>query len=69
MSLLEKQVAESLISDGMLDKFLEMSEQERIETIRAYIPSEVKKFERFQSAYITNHQAKDAFNHHILSTI
>ena len=68
-TLLETQVAETLKYDGMKDKFLNMSESERIEAVRAYALSEVKKFRKFQVKLLTNEQARNAFNSHVLSCL
>lgn len=52
---LAQSVANSMIKDGL------SAEHANTDTVTAYIPHAVKKFEQFQSKYLTNPEARTAF--------
>lgn len=59
---LMRMVCESIEADGMRRHLLEMSVEDRVETVNAYTQSEVKKFSEFCVAIMTNQEKKNAFD-------
>jgi len=64
-----RMVTDSIIKDGMTDHVVEMSEQDRVNTIKAYVAAEVKKFSSFCMTLLTNQEKKSAFDQYMLSQI
>lgn len=59
-------VSTSLEQDGMKEIFLGMSEEERTNTVQAYVAAEVKKFSEFCVSLLTNVEKKSAFDQYML---
>lgn len=55
----------SLEQDGMKEIFLSMSEEERANTVMAYVAAEVKKFSEFCLSLLTNTEKKSAFDQYL----
>ena len=58
-------VSTSLEQDGMKEMFLGMSEEERANTVQAYVAAEVKKFSEFCVSLLTNTEKKSAFDQYL----
>ena len=58
-------VHDSLGQDGMKEIFLGMNEEERTNTIQAYVSAEVKKFSEFCVSLLTNTEKKSAFDQYL----
>lgn len=58
---LAQSVANSLVSDGAVETFLNVDEGTRIEMAEAYVLHAVKKFESFHSTFLTNPEARKTF--------
>lgn len=56
----------SLEQDGMKEFFLGMSEEERTNTVMAYVAAEVKRFSEFCVSLLTNSEKKNAFDQYLL---
>ena len=52
----------SLEQDGMKEIFLGMNEEDRTNTVQAYVAAEVKKFSEFCVSLLTNKENKSAFD-------
>lgn len=55
----------SLKQDGMKEIFLGMNEDDRTNTIMAYVAAEVKKFSEFCLSLLTNTEKKSAFEQYL----
>lgn len=55
----------SLEQDGIKEIFLGMSEDERTNTVMAYVAAEVKKFSEFCLSLLTNTEKKNAFDQYM----
>lgn len=55
----------SLGQDGMKEIFLGMNEDERTNTVMAYVAAEVKKFSEFCLSLLTNTEKKNAFDQYM----
>lgn len=55
----------SLEQDGMKEIFLGMNEDERTNTVMAYVAAEVKKFSEFCLSLLTNTEKKNAFDQYM----
>ncbi len=55
----------SLEQDSMKETFLSMSEEERTNTVMAYVAAEVKKFSEFCVSLLTNTEKKSAFDQYL----
>ena len=62
-------VKTSLEQDGMKDIFLGMSEEDRTNTVSAYVAAEVKKFNEFCISLLTNTEKKSAFDQYMFSKL
>lgn len=51
-----------LMHDNVAERFLTMSEDQQVETIRAYVSYAVNKMKEFQISYMTNADVKSLFN-------
>ncbi|UZM04615.1 hypothetical protein [Vibrio phage 29Fa.3] len=54
-------ITNDIIKDGAAENFIQMSEEEREDMIRAYAVHQVKKMRSFTEIYMSNDQARDAF--------
>lgn len=52
----------SLEQDGMKEIFLGMNEEDRANTVLAYVAAEVKKFSEFCVSLLTNTEKKSTFD-------
>jgi hypothetical protein len=66
---LVRMVATSLEQEGMKCIFLNMSDNERINAVQAYIAAEVKKFSEFCVSLLTNTEKKSAFDQYMLTKL
>ena len=55
----------SIEQDGMKEIFLNMNEDERTNTVMAYVAAEVKKFSEFCLSLLTNTEKKSAFDQYM----
>jgi hypothetical protein len=55
----------SLEQDGMKEIFLGMKEDDRTNTVMAYVTAEVKKFSEFCVSLLTNTEKKSAFDQYL----
>ncbi len=55
----------SIKQDGMKEIFLNMNEDERTNTVMAYVAAEVKKFSEFCFSLLTNTEKKSAFDQYM----
>lgn len=55
----------SLEQDGMKEIFLDMSEEDRTNTVLAYVAAEVKKFSEFCVSLLANTEKKSAFDQYL----
>ncbi len=55
----------SIKQDGMKEIFLNMNEDERTNTVMAYVAAEVKKFSEFCLSLLTNTEKKSAFDQYM----
>ena len=55
----------SIEQDGMKEIFLSMNEDERTNTVMAYVAAEVKKFSEFCLSLLTNTEKKSAFDQYV----
>jgi len=55
----------SIEQDGMKEIFLSMNEDERTNTVMAYVAAEVKKFSEFCLSILTNTEKKSAFDQYM----
>ncbi len=55
----------SIEQDGMKEIFLGMNEDERTNTVMAYVAAEVKKFSEFCLSLLTNTEKKSAFDQYM----
>ena len=55
----------SLEQDGMKEIFLGMNEEDRTNTVCAYVAAEVKKFSEFCLSLLTNTEKKSAFDQYM----
>ncbi len=55
----------SIEQDGMKEIFLSMNEDERTNTVMAYVAAEVKKFSEFCLSLLTNTEKKSAFDQYM----
>ncbi len=55
----------SIKQDGMKEIFLNMNEDERTNTVMAYVAAEVKKFSEFCLSLLTNTEKKSAFDQYL----
>ncbi len=58
-------VTTSIKQDGMKEIFLNMNEDERTNTVMAYVAAEVKKFSEFCFSLLTNTEKKSAFDQYM----
>ena len=56
----------SLKQDDMEQTLVDMSEQDRIETITAYTQAEIKKFSAFCVSLLANTEKKSAFDQYMV---
>lgn len=54
-------ITNDIIKDGAAEQFIQMSDTEREDMIRAYAIHQVKKMRSFTEIYMSNDQARDAF--------
>ena len=59
----------SLEQDGMKEIFLGMKEDDRTNTVMAYVAAEVKKFSEFCVSLLTNTEKKNAFDLYVLNKL
>ncbi len=62
---LMRMVCESIEADGMRGHLLRASEEERVDIVKAYTKSEVKKFSEFCVSLMTNQEKKSAFDQYL----
>jgi hypothetical protein len=62
-----KSVANSIEQDKAKDAFIAMNEDVRVETTLAYSQHAVRKINKFTSTYLTNKEAKEAFQQSVLN--
>ena len=62
-----KQIAASVIKDGITAEMLEGNEAFQVETMFAYMDSEIKKFDKFAMKVHTNPEALNVFSMKVLS--
>ncbi len=64
-----RSVANSIEQDKAADGFVACTEQEQVEIAQAYAAHAVKKVESFTAAYLTNPEAKKAFQDSIHASL
>ena len=64
-----RMVITSLQQDGMKEIFVGMSEEDRTNTVMAYVAAEVKKFSEFCTSLLTNKDKKNAFDLYMLNNL
>ncbi len=62
-------VVNSMTKDNVSDTFLELNKSDRADMSNAYMVHAVKKFETFQTKYLTNPEARRAFATKVFLTL
>ena len=63
-----KAIAANIIKDGIADKFLSMSVEERSEVTEAYFADQIKKNRQMQTMFLTNPEFKEHFTKTVLAS-
>ena len=64
-----KMISDSMIKDGMTEIVINMSEEDRINAVQAYMQSEVRKFSEFCVSLLVNQEKKSAFDQYMYHQI
>ena len=64
-----KMISDSMVKDGMTDIVINMSEEDRVNAVQAYMQSEVRKFSEFCVSLLVNEEKKSAFDQYMYHQI
>lgn len=62
-------IMSSMVEDGMSEIVIEMSVEDRVNTVEAYMQAEIKKFHDFCVTLLTNPEKKSAFDSYLYSQL
>ena len=67
--MISRSIVNSIRKDGISQIFMEATDEVKKDIMFAYLDCEIKKFQKFQTKFQTNIDARNAFIEHVFWTI